>query len=184
MTEDYEAKLEAGLKYQDFIMERMHLIGTILQPYSSREGQKNGENMFGLEIKHDRKMQKTGNICIEVQEKACERDGPYVPSGIFRSDNTWLYGIGDYSLFWIFAKSTLRNLHARVRELGLREYQKPTSMGFLLPVTFVEIKNLYARKVLFDFDGKIKEVQVGGDKAPLNLAAIPVPQDFQMRLFP
>lgn len=182
MTEDYKEKLEAGLDYQDFIMERMHLIGTILQPYASKEGQRRGENMFGLEIKHDRKMQKTGNICIEVQEKACVRDGPYVPSGIFRSDNTWLYGIGDYSLFWIFAKSTLRNLHAKVPELGLRTYKKETSVGFLLPCTFAEIKNLYARKVLFDFDGKIKEVQVGGEKTPLDLASIPVPQDFQMRM--
>lgn len=182
MTADYAQKLTAGLEYQDFIMERLHLIGTILQPYSSKAGQRRGENMYGMEIKFDRKFKTTGNLCIEVCEKAKDRPGDYVPSGICRSDNTWLYGIGDYQIFWIFAKSTLRTANARRSALMLRGYETPTSKGFLIPTAFAE--KCYARKVSFNFDGGIKSVEVGGEVTPIDVTAIPKPTDFQLRLLP
>ena len=50
----------------------------------------------------------TGNIYIETAEKAIPREGPYVQSGIYRDDESWLYGIGDYSKFYIFGKKCLK----------------------------------------------------------------------------
>lgn len=179
--EEYRAtKLRTGAEFQDFIMERLHLIGTVLQPLCSRTGQLKGENLFGLEIKHDEKMHLTGNVCIEVAEKARPRDGDYAPSGIFRSDNTWLYGIGDHSVFFIFPKSTLRNLYAKRTVHGLREYNIPTSKGFLIPFSLAD--RIYARKLIFDFQGGIQEVLCGGEKTTLDLQTIEKPKEFQLAL--
>ncbi len=179
--EDYRrAKVREGEEFQDFIMERLHLIGTILQPLCSRAGQLKGENLFGLEIKNDEKMGTWGNIYIEIAEKARPRAGDYVPSGIFRSDNTWLYGIGDRLVFFIFPKSTLRNLYAKRNIFGLKEKTKPTSLGFVIPLTLAE--KLYARKIVFGFDGEIQSVMCGGAQSPIPLADIKFPESFQPRL--
>ena len=59
-------KVASGLRFQDFIMERMHVIGTVLQPLCSREGQLKGENLLGMEIKNDEKMLTRGGLWIEV----------------------------------------------------------------------------------------------------------------------
>lgn len=176
-----QRKLDSGLAFQDFIMERLHLIGTILQPLCSREGQLKGENLLGMEIKHDEKMRLTGNLYIEVAEKARPREGDYVPSGIFRNDNTWLYGIGDRLEFYIFPKSTLRNCWAKRDVLGFREPPpKPTSRGFLIPA--IQAEKMYARKILFEFGGAIKTVLVGGQKTAIPLESIQTPKEFQLTL--
>jgi hypothetical protein len=180
-------KIEEGARFQDFIMERMHRLGMVLQFYTSKEGQQRGETLLGLEVKHDQKIKKWGNLCIEVAEKAYPRDGDYAPSGIFRSDNSWLYGIGDYQVFYIFAKSSLRNCFALRDKLGLEEYVIATSKGFKLPVEKrngcgVCAEQLKARKVIFDFQGNISTVEAGGTQAPLDLSSIETPQEFQLRL--
>lgn len=184
--------LGISAEFQDFIMERMHVIGTILQPYTSVRGQLKGENLLGLEIKNDRRYAETGNLCIEVAEKARPRDGDYVKSGIFRSDNTWLYGIGNQQTFFIFAKSTLRNTHASLRKNGIAgrnglfrwngffEYANETSKGFCIPPAMAG--TLYARKISFNFDGSVKQVEVGGQQSEVDLVSIATPPEFQMHL--
>lgn len=172
--------IELGLQYQDFIMERMHLIGIVLQPFCSKAAQRKGENLFGLEIKRDGKFRKTENLYIEVAEKARPRAGDYVPSGIFRSDNTWLYGIGDELTFFVFAKSTLRNAFAARIKLGYAEKSTPTSKGFVIPVA--EANRFLARKITFSLDGGIASVECGGEKSPIDLTSIPLPEEFQLRL--
>lgn len=180
--EDYRGqKLASGAAFQDFIMERMHSIGVILQPYCSQQGQLKGENLLGMEIKNDEKMSTSGNLYIEVAEKARPRAGDYVESGIFRSDNTWLYGIGDRILFYVFAKSSLRCAWAKREQLTLRCVETPTSKGFLLPRVLAD--KICARLIQFDLHGKIKAVQCGGERSFVDLSAIELLHDPQMTLF-
>jgi hypothetical protein len=174
-------KMASGADYQDFIMERMHSIGVVLQPYCSRQGQLKGENLLGMEIKNDEQMTRTKNIYIEVAEKAVPRPGDYAPSGIFRSDNTWLYGIGDRAIFYIFTKSTLKTSWAKREKMSLREIMTDTSKGFLLPRDVAD--HMCARCIFFDAFGKIKEVRCGGEVSPIDLSSIELKHDPQMMLF-
>ena len=131
--EYYQAKLKGAKLYQDFVVDAAwNLLGLAIVQYSSETYQRIvGESRTGVEIKHDERFGKTGNLWIEVAEKAFPRDGPYVPSGIYRQDNTWLYCIGDYNTIFFFAKTLLRALHASGR-WSIMENNTYTSEGFLL----------------------------------------------------
>lgn len=137
MTEYYKEKLEQGLQYQDFVTDLLlKEIALPISSYASREYQaKKGENAQGVEIKCDSKMAETGNIYIEVAEKTHPDNPAFVPSGMYRADNTWLYVIGDYTVVYIFSKKFLRLMHETgkypSREAG-PPGKKPTSKGFLL----------------------------------------------------
>jgi len=144
MNKYYREKLNQGLYYQDFVVEELYKIGLPLISYSSKEFQNLvGENKAGIEIKNDNNYKKTGNLYIETAEKAYEREGNYVPSGIFRNDNSWLYLIGDLDRIFILSKKQLVILS------NLNKYkivETPTSQGFLLPVTDAE--KHYAIKII------------------------------------
>lgn len=129
----YKAQLEDGKLYQDFVVDAcLTLLGLVIQPYSSRAYQMAiGESRTGAEIKHDKKYAKTGNLWIELAEKATQRIGPYVESGINRDDNTWLFIIGDYDTIYIFGKKFLKAL-ADSGRYKLIENKTGTSVGFLL----------------------------------------------------
>lgn len=163
---NYRAKmLKDGAEYHDFIMRALHHQGIILNALTSAKGQLIGENMFGMEIKHDRRVrgedgnQATGNLYIEVAEKAVPRSGDYAPAGIFRSDNSWLYGIGDYSVFYIFAIQTLRRAYASKQ--FIEPPPKDTSKGFLVPEK--EARKFAARIIQFSEQGGIERVEIGGE---------------------
>jgi len=132
----YGPRLEAGIEYQDFVCVELHKLGIILQNMSSRKYQLKHENLLGLEIKFDRRFRETGNLYIETHEKADPTNLEYVKSGIYRDDETWLYGIGDAETFFIFAKSTLRNFIEVIDKLKWLKKPKPTStsMGILIPL--------------------------------------------------
>ena len=127
-------KIESGLVYQDFVADVcLEVLGLPIVQYTSQLYQQTkGESRTGVEIKHDEKFASTGNLYIEIGEKAEPRPGPYAPAGIYRSDNTWLYLIGNYDTIFVFAKLHLRGLHQSDRyhviENGMR-----TSLGFLVP---------------------------------------------------
>jgi len=144
MNKYYREKLNQGLYYQDFVVEELYKIGLPLISYSSKEFQNLvGENKAGIEIKNDNNYKKTGNLYIETAEKAYVREGDYVPSGIFRNDNSWLYLIGDLDRIFILSKKQLVILS------NLNKYkivETPTSQGFLLPVTDAE--KHYAIKII------------------------------------
>jgi hypothetical protein len=133
----YEAyrrnKIESGLLYQDFVVDTLsHTIGLIIQVYSSRVYQYAiGESRQGIEIKHDELYAHTGNLWIEISEKAVPRDGDYCPSGIFRRDNSWLYVIGDYDTIFIFPQVHLRAL-VSAKRFPIEENKTRTSQGFRL----------------------------------------------------
>ncbi len=88
---------------------------------------------MGAEIKRDGKFRETGNLYIEVAEKAHPNNGNYVPSGICREDNSWLYIIGDEKTFYVLSPKILRMMTGRYKHV-----QTPTSKGFLLPVRDAE----------------------------------------------
>jgi hypothetical protein len=129
-----QAKIESGCCFQDFISDLiLRETGIPLANYSSRLYQLTvGESRQGFEIKHDEKYATSGNLYIEIAEKARPRAGDYVPSGIFRSDNTWQYIIGDYDEVFIFQQSFLRVLATSGR-YPIIENRTKTSKGFLLP---------------------------------------------------
>jgi hypothetical protein len=131
---NYEAyrrtQIEDGKLFQDFVVDVAWQAGLAIAQYASKTYQLAvGESRGGVEIKHDKRYRETGNLCIEVAEKARPRPGPYVPSGIMRDDH-WLYAIGNYDTVFFFASNLLRALHKASR---YRTYQTETSQGFLLP---------------------------------------------------
>lgn len=131
----YKAKLEGSLIYQDFVVDVMYQIGLAIVQYTSRAYQYGvGESRTGVEIKHDEKFSQTGNLWIEIAEKAKPRAGNYVRSGIYRDDNSWLYLIGDYDTIFCFSKVFLQQIHASGR-YRIQENKTRTSQGFCLPGT-------------------------------------------------
>lgn len=130
----YKAKLEGALLYQDVVQDVFYqYLGIPIVSYSSKAYQNGvGENRAGIEIKHDEKFKLTRNLWIEISEKATQREGPYVKSGIFRRDNTWLYVIGDYDTIFVFAKKQLQSIYASGK-YRIIENNTKTSTGFLLP---------------------------------------------------
>lgn len=130
----YAEKLAQSHSYVDFVTRELIKHHIFLSNTVSKESQWNlGENHFGLEIKFDGRMAQTKNIYIETREKSHPSKIIRSPSGIYRDDNSWLFGIGDYSVFFIFAKKRLQELHRQKPEY-LKEREIPTSMGFTIPV--------------------------------------------------
>ena len=142
-----ENKIQSGELYQDFVVDACwNLLGLAVVQYTSKLYQHQvGESKTGVEIKHDEKYKDTGNLWIECAEKAVPRSGPYSESGVNRSDNTWLYVIGDYDTIFLFAKTLLRALGKSDR-YPIRENNTKTSQGYLLPG--VDAKK-YAAQILF-----------------------------------
>jgi hypothetical protein len=125
----YDDMLKKGLEYQDFIMEYLYAAGLPLITYTSQKFQiEKGENKLGVEIKFDDGYAKSGNLYIEVEERR-NINNPYVTSGIFRTDNTWLYIQGNYEKAFIFFKIQLQGLSKR---RNIFEIKRETSKGFLL----------------------------------------------------
>lgn len=146
-TEYYKDKLQQGLYYQDFVMEQLYKAGIPLLSYSSKEYQHLvGENMAGIEIKNDTRYKETGNIYIETSEKSNELNEFYVPSGIYRNDNTWLYLIGDFKTIFVFSKKQLILLDKSSKLTKIVKRNPATSKGFLLPV--IEAEKSYAIKII------------------------------------
>jgi hypothetical protein len=129
----YAVKLESAKLYQDFVVDAAwDLLGLAIVLYSSQAYQNVvGESRTGVEIKHDELFAKTGNLWIEISEKADPLNRNYIDSGIYRTDNTWLYVIGDYDTVFFFSKTLLRGLHRSGRWTVLENKTK-TSNGFLL----------------------------------------------------
>ncbi len=136
----YESQLRRGVEYQDFVCQELHTIGIVLQNMSSKKYQVKQENLLGLEIKFDDRSKDTDRLYIETAEKAKERPGAYWPSGIYRDDHCWLFGIGDYTRFFIFGKNQLQRIDkANPAWLYRPAKDKPTSQGFCIPIEKAEI---------------------------------------------
>jgi hypothetical protein len=143
-TEYYNEKLQQGLEYQDFVTDILfNELFIPLSSYQSKKYQLKGENKQGIEIKFDGVFDETRNPYIEISEKTNASNINFIPSGIYRSDNTWLYIVGNYNILFIFGKELLKLLHKtkRYKEVGI-----PTSNGFLIPEKDAK---KYALKIIY-----------------------------------
>jgi len=147
MTPYYKEKLEQGLTYQDFVIHELYNIGLPVVNYGSREYQRMfGENKAGIEIKYDTRFRETGNFYIEVAEKTNPKNPFFVPSGIYRNDNSWLYLIGDYQSIFIFSKLQLQKVH---QSKQYTEKEIATSKGFVIPVKEAIKRTLVIHQIHF-----------------------------------
>jgi hypothetical protein len=122
------------MEFQDLVAKELYQRGIVIVGYASRRFQnQEGENMLGAEIKRDGRFRETGNLYIEIAEKAHPDNPNYVPSGIHRADNSWLFVIGDEKTIYIFATVYLRLMAHRYHAVIT-----PTSVGFTIPMSDAE----------------------------------------------
>ena len=143
---------ESGLDFQGFVATKLHdNLGITITNYSSMKWQfSTGENRQGIEIKLDRDCARTKRLSIEIAEKSKANNPSFVPSGIYRNDNSWLYIQGTWQVIFVFAKSLLIGLHNSKRYL---EHEEPTIQAYFLPYPDAY---KYAAKVLeFDKQGNL-----------------------------
>ena len=144
----YDDKLEQGLIYQDYITVQLMKLGWSVNQFVSRKYQcEFGESLSGIEIKNDDRMKDTGNMYVEVAEKAS--NGTFVKSGICREDNTTFYVIGDYNVFYVFVKHQLKYLCENYKKNNFKAVETETSRGILIPLKFFEEhKHFVVKKVV------------------------------------
>jgi len=114
----HKNSFEIGSEFQDFVCMELAKQNIILQNINSKKFQyETGENLQGFEIKYDSRCTgdngtaPTNRLSIEIAEKTKAENSRYVPSGIYRGDNTWIYIQGNYMAFWIFSVKHLRLLY-------------------------------------------------------------------------
>lgn len=142
---------DVGSSFEDFVCIELSKQGIILQNIHSRKFQyETGENLQGFEIKYDSRCTgcstdkpATNRLSIEVSEKTNANNRNYIPSGIYRDDNSWLYIQGNYQQFWIFQKKLLVMLHNSNR---YKENTQPTIKTFYLPIK--EADKYCAKKII------------------------------------
>lgn len=141
--EYYERQLQEGLEFQDYVSEILYNNGIIIRSFLSKKYSEKGENKFGIEIKYDKKFVKTGNLYLEYSEKKNSNNKKYIPSGISKFEDSWLYCIGNYDVFYIFGT---HDLYIRRDEFMYKE--TPTSIGYLMKTEQAE--KYYLNKFVFD----------------------------------
>ncbi len=129
---NYKEQLDDGQKFEEHVYRCLEKEwGFLIKGHKSQFMQfKVGENQFGMEIKYDKKSKRTPNLYIETHEKKYSTNKDWIPSGIYRSDNSWLFLNGVYEKFYIFSIKTLRELERNLNDRLRRETL--TSKGFLL----------------------------------------------------
>jgi len=146
----HKDSFEVGNEFQDFVCIELAKQGIILQNINSKKFQFNvGENLQGFEIKYDarctgdRGTTATNQLSIETAEKTKAENAKFIPSGIYRNDNSWLYIQGNFKTFWIFSKKLLILLHRSGR---YKEHELPTIKKFYLPME--DADRFCAKKVI------------------------------------
>lgn len=130
MKQDFDEDLKQGEQYQEFVSDMLfiHLKLAIFCYNNATNQLKIGENPQGIEIKFDRKLEKTGNVYIETETYG------HV-DGIYKINcNSWLWVIGNYHKFYIFSRKTLQKMHksGKFRQV-INKYD--SSSGFLINET-------------------------------------------------
>lgn len=121
----------SGKDYEKFVRKILKdKVNILLDIYESSQDQiAIGESKQGFEIKLDRRISDTGNLSIEIAEKSKASNLRFIPSGIARGDNTWLYLQGNYDVLFIFSKKRLIQI---AHEFTLDIL--PTIQRFLMPI--------------------------------------------------
>ena len=136
-----------GLEYQDFITDiLLKELGISIANYQSKKWQYNkGENPQGIEIKFDSWCSKSSRLSVEIAEKTRTDQMDWIPSGIYRNDNTWIYIQGNYEIVFIYQKSILKMLHSS-KKFNWKEKEENTVRTFYVPF---DLAKKYAAKVIY-----------------------------------
>lgn len=131
---DFAYCLEIGHKFELWVEDECKKYGVDLGMYYG-DKQFSGENELGLEIKHDGKLEETGNVYIEY-EALNKDESRFYESGILKKDNCKYWLIGTEKEFYIFYKEDLyriyRNLIKGNNLAGCKLREKRTSKGFTI----------------------------------------------------
>lgn len=133
-----------GSEYEKFVVDNWSSVypGRTLSLRQGQAGQLSGETKEGIEIKFDDMIFfycKSGRLYIETHEKAKAENKEYVRSGIYREDNTTIYLIGDYDIWFLFSKQKLRWLEKLDPPFLFLPKSTPTSKGFCIPLKNAKI---------------------------------------------
>ena len=135
----YETKYNTfnrGIEYQEHIADILGLVN-----YHTTEEQYDiGENRLGLEIKYDSRCTDMKHLWIETAEKSNWRNEKWIPSGIHRDDNSWLYAQGNWQKIWIFLKTDLLEIEKNnsFERWVFPRGEKATGTGFVLKIVVVD----------------------------------------------
>lgn len=135
--------LEQGRIYQDFVCIELAKAQKLnLQNMTSRKYQNEvGENLQGVEIKLDNRCLETKQLSIEIAEKSNRDYQNWIPSGIMRDDNSFLYIQGNFKTFWLFSKRDLKLIHSKNR-FEIRDFNG-TLQSYFLPLKMADHFALY-----------------------------------------
>jgi len=148
---DIESVCREQEKYESFICESLNERGIIVQQIGSRPPDRRCGNLLGLDIIYDPLMGKRGGVYIETRVQEIPPLPFLFRSTLFRDVGAWLYGIGDYELFFIFGKKTLRRIVLERDKYfpgrgGLKPHQTDKGMGFIMPFERAE---MLAEKIFY-----------------------------------
>lgn len=150
-NEQFQKDLKRGEEYQKFIEEIFReKLGIVFSCYTTKSEQmRYGENRAGWEIKYcspkwiGRNGKPSGNIFIETEAKNKDNTR-YIPGGINKEDNAWLFIVGDYDDIWIFSKKMLKTIsHNKM----IINNSMGTAKGFLLNSEEIENYSIHHIKI-------------------------------------
>ena len=129
---NYKLNLVEAQEFENFASDAMaHGLCILPVVFHSKYFQTTfGESLTGIEFKLDKKFEDTGHLYIESAE-SCHESFTKKPSGIYHESCPWLFVIGNFHTFWIFATRCLQRQHVKG---NYRCVETATSEGFLLPV--------------------------------------------------
>lgn len=124
--------VDEGNMFQDFVTDILvERCGLVISNYASKKYQfEKGENKQGFEIKLDNRCTETKRLSIEIAEKTAIENS-FVPSGIYRNDNSIFYVHGNFNIIFVFQKNLLKLLHQSGR---YKEDETATIKKFYLPI--------------------------------------------------
>lgn len=136
---DNNTGFSKGMDYQEWVRQQYPLVypKRKLSFFEGKMEQLRGETREGIEIKLDDLIFEycdEGRIYIETHEKAQVQNAKYVESGIYRNDNTRIWLVGDYSMWFLFSKAKLVWLDKLDPPFLYRPKPTGTSIGFCIPL--------------------------------------------------
>jgi hypothetical protein len=133
---DNNVGFDKGREYEVWVQEKYPQVylQRKLTYFEGKTNQLKGETEEGIEVKFDDLIEKYGRTYIETKEKTHIENKNYVDSGIYRTDNSRLYLIGDYTQWFLFSKAKLIWLDRLDPPFLYRPKPTSTSIGFCIPI--------------------------------------------------
>jgi len=141
---------ESGDKFAEFAASKLNPFGITTWTFGSHHQQfAIGENGQGVEYKLDNRCTDTNRLSIEIAEKTDAGNLDWIPSGIMRNDNAWLYVQGNYEIIFVFSKKWLRRVYRKVMRDNPSDVQDwPPSPESTVRRFFLKFKTAHAGAAL------------------------------------